>query len=118
MRKGKKGCGEALILGLFLLILVSGLSGCLDEKSKFIGSWRTDDGLTTITFNNDNTGSITSSGPFAIVGITGPFNYSIANQKVTFSAGSIGVTLNYSFPSSTQLILSNSQGASIVLKKT
>jgi hypothetical protein len=118
MRKGKKGCGKTFIVGLFLLVLVSGLSGCLDEKSKFVGSWQTTDGLTTITFSNDNTATITGSGPFGIVGLTGTFNYSIANQKVTFSAGSLGVTLNYSFPSSTQLVLSNDQGASIILNKT
>ena len=118
MRKGKKGSRKAFIVGLFLLILVSGLSGCVDEKSKFIGSWQTADGLTTFTFNNDNTVTIAGSGPLGIGALVGTFNYSIANQKVTFSAGSFGVTLNYSFPKSTQLILSNDQGASIILNKT
>jgi hypothetical protein len=118
MRKGIKGYERAFIVGLFLLILVSGLSGCVDEKSKFIGSWQTADGLTTFTFNNGNTVTIAGTGPFGITALVGTFNYSIANQKVTFSAGSLGVTMNYSFPSSTQLILSNDQGASIVLNKT
>ena len=118
MRMGKKGCGKALIVSLFLLILVSGLCGCVDEKSKFIGSWQTADGLTTFTFTNGNTVTIAGTGPLGIGALVGTFNYSIANQKVTFSAGSLGVTLSYSFPKSTQLILSNDQGASIVLNKT
>jgi len=118
MRKGKKGCEKACIVGLLLLVLVGGLSGCVDEKSKFIGSWQTADGFTTFTFNNGNTVTIAGTGPFGMASLIGTFNYSIANQQVTFSAGSLGVTLNYSFPSSTKLILSNEQGASIVLNKT
>ncbi|HVQ00622.1 MAG TPA: hypothetical protein VMT57_03825 [Candidatus Thermoplasmatota archaeon] len=118
MKEGCKRCGKVFVLGVLLLVLVVGLSGCMDEKSKFIGTWQTADGLTAITFNNDNTATITGSGPLGIVGLTGTFNFSVANQKVTFSAGSLGFTLNYSFPSSTQMILSNDQGASIVLNKT
>ena len=106
-----------ILVVIFLVILLSGLSGCLDEKSKFIGSWQTADGLTTITFSNDNTATVTGSGPLGFVALVGTFNYSIANQKVTFSKGSLGITLNYSFPSSNQLILSNDQGGSIVLNK-
>jgi hypothetical protein len=117
MIKEKRACGKVLLVSLLFLILLSGLSGCLDEKSKFIGSWQTADGLTTITFKNDNTATVTGSGPLGIVGLTGTFNYSIANQKITFSSGSFGITLNYSFPSSSQLILSNDQGASVVLNK-
>jgi len=118
MRNGKKGFETVLIVCLLFLILLGGLSGCMDEKSKFVGSWQTADGLTTFTFNNDNTVTIAGSGPLGIGALVGTFNYSIANQKVTFSAGSLGVTLNYSFPKSTQLILSNDQGASVVLNKT
>jgi len=117
MRKINTAYAKVLLVSVLLLVLVSGLSGCMDEKSKFIGTWSTADGATTITFNTDNTATITGTGPFGIVGLTGTLNYSIANQKVTFSAGSLGVTLNYSFPSSTQLILSNDQGASLVLNK-
>jgi hypothetical protein len=118
MRREKKAFGKVLIVCLLFLILLVGLSGCMDEKSKFIGSWQTADGLTRFTFNNGNTVTIAGSGPLGIGALVGTFNYSIANQKVTFSAGSIGVTLNYSFPSSTKLILSNDQGASIILNKT
>ncbi len=118
MKTRTRGYGKVVVVGLFLLVLVSGLSGCVDEKSKFIGSWQTADGLTTFTFGSNNIVQITGTGPFGMAALIGTFNYSIANQKVTISAGSLGVTLNYSFPSSTQMILSNDQGASIVLTKT
>ena len=118
MQQEKKAWGTALIFGLLFLILLSGLSGCLEEKSKFIGSWQTADGLTAFAFNNDNTVTITGSGPLGIVGLTGTLNYSIANQKVTFSSGAFGITLSYSFPKSSQLILSNDQGGSFILNKT
>jgi hypothetical protein len=107
-----------IVIGILGVVLVSCFSGCVDEKSKFIGTWQTQDGGTTMTFNTDNTVMISGTGPLGIVGLIGTFNYSLANQKITFSSGDIGITLNYSFSQSNQLILSNDQGVSIILTKT
>jgi hypothetical protein len=101
-----------------LVVCVSCLSGCMDEKSKFIGTWQSADGHTTITFNTEDTAVIVGTGPFGMAGLVGTFNYSVANQKITFSSGSIGETLNYSFPQSNQLILSSDAGVSLVLTKS
>jgi hypothetical protein len=117
MSKEKKEYATMVIVCLFLFVLVSSLSGCVDEKSKFLGTWQTTEG-TTFTFANDNTVTITGTGPFGMAALIGTFNYSLASQKVTISAGSLGITLNYSFPSSTQLNLSNDQGTTIVLNKS
>jgi hypothetical protein len=70
-----------------------------------------------MTFDSNNQVTIVGSGPLGAVGLVGTFNYSLANQKITFSAGSVGITLNYSFPQSNQLIISNDQGASVILTK-
>jgi hypothetical protein len=104
-------------IGIFMIISVGCFSGCLDEKSKFIGTWQNQDGSATFTFDSDNQVTISGSGPFALLSITGLCDYSLANQKITFSSGDIGFTLNYSFPSSNQLVLSNDQGTSLILTK-
>lgn len=102
------------ILGVPLIIL---LSGCMSEQSKFIGTWQTQDGATSITFNNDNTAIIVGTGPLGLVALIGTFNYTLANQEITFSRGSLGITVQYSFPQSNELVLSNDQGTSIILMK-
>jgi hypothetical protein len=104
-------------IGVLAMICLSCLSGCLDEKSKFIGTWENQDGSTSMTFDSNNKVTIGGSGPLGIISLTGTYDYSIANQKITFSSGDTGFTLNYSFPESNQLILSNDQGASLVLTK-
>jgi hypothetical protein len=87
------------------------LSGCVDEKSKFIGTWKTASGETTITFNS-NTATITG-----LATLTGSLNYTVANNKITFSSGgTLGITLNYSFSGST-LIISNNAGNSMIFTK-
>jgi hypothetical protein len=104
-------------IGILAILSISCLSGCLDEKSKFIGTWENQDGSTLITFDTNNKVTISGSGPLGILSLTGSYDYSLANQKITFSSGDTGITLNYSFPQSNQLILSNDQGASLVLTK-
>ncbi len=104
-------------IGIFALICFTCLSGCLDEKSRFIGTWQTQDGSTSMTFDSNNKVTITGSGPLGFVSLSGIYDYSIANQKITFLSGDTGITLNYSFSSSNQLILSNDQGASLLLTK-
>jgi hypothetical protein len=111
--KNQKAIG-GVILGIILVTL--SLCGCTDEKSKFIGTWQYSEGG-TITFNNDNTVSIDNIGPLGQLELIGVFDYNIANNQVTFTSGSVGVTLNYSFPDSNTLVLSNTAGLSIALTK-
>jgi hypothetical protein len=104
------------ILGVFLVVLVAGLSGCVDEKSKFIGTWRTAGGETTLSFDSD-TATFVGTGPLGVASLTGSFNYTIANNKITFSSGgTLGITLNYSFSGST-LVFSNDAGDSVIFTK-
>ena len=86
---------QLILIGIMLVMLTTiSLSGCLDEKSKFIGTWRTAGGETTITFNS-NTATIVGTGPLGVTSLTGSFNYTIANNKITFSSGgTLGITLN------------------------
>ena len=106
-----------LCLGIITVMMVGGLSGCLDEKSKFIGTWQTQDGGLTMTFNSNSKVTVSGSGPLGFITLAGEYDYSLANQKITFLSGGSGVTLNYSFPQSDQLLLSNDQGASLQLIK-
>jgi hypothetical protein len=108
---------QLILVGIMLVTLTTiSLSGCLDEKSKFIGTWRTAGGETTITFNS-NTATIVGTGPLVLASLTGSFNYTIANNKITFSSGgTLGITLNYSFSGST-LVISNDVGNSVIFTK-
>ena len=92
------------------------LTGCMDEKSKFIGTWKYSDSG-TITFNNDNTVNIDNVGPLVNLELIGVVDFNIANEKITFNSGSIGVTLNYDFPDTDTLILSDGAGLSLTLTK-
>ena len=105
-----------LLIGTLLIVGIIFLSGCVDEKSKFVGTWNFSGGG-TIVFNNDGTAVITDIGPLADLAVIGSVTYALANQKITFSAGSVGVTLDYSFPDSNTLILSNNAGLSLTLVK-
>ena len=102
------------IVIIFFITIVS--CGCLNEKSKFIGTWQYSEGG-TMTFNNDNTVVINNIGPLGNLELTEVFDYNIANNQITFSSGSVGVTLNYSFPDSNTLISSNDAGLLINLVK-
>jgi hypothetical protein len=105
-----------MFIGILLIVGCILFSGCVDEKSKFVGTWSFSGGG-TIVFNNDGTAAITDIGPLADLAIVGSVTYALANQKITFSAGSVGVTLDYSFPDSNTLILSNNAGLSLTLVK-
>lgn len=106
-----------ILIGTLLIFGIIFLSGCVDEKSKFIGTWTFSEGG-TIVFNNDGTAVITDIGPLAALAVSGSVNYVLANQKITFSVGSVGVTLDYSFPDSNTLMLTNSLGVSLSLVKS
>ena len=52
---GKDTMGRRMMTTIVILLFIIILScGCLDEKSKFIGTWQYSEGG-TMTFNNDNT---------------------------------------------------------------
>jgi len=105
------------IIGIFSLLILIGCSGCIDEKSRFIGTWEAETGNTTLDFDEDNSVTISGDGPLEIVELNGNFNYSVGENKITFSSGAIGVTLNYNFPDSNELVLSNNQGNSMTFIK-
>ena len=106
-----------IIIGIVFVLLTVGLSGCIDEKSKFIGRWQSEGGDTTLDFDNNNSVAITGEGPLGNVELTGNFEYSVGDEKITFSSGSFGITLNYYFPESNKIILSNDQGNSVIFNK-
>jgi len=101
-----------------IIIIIAAFFILTNEKSKFIGSWQYSEGG-TITFNNDNTATIDGDiiGTLILVDLTGTINYEIANQQVTFTAGSVSITLDYTFQNSNTLILINGAGNSITLTK-
>ncbi len=105
-----------IAVAIFILIVL-GFSGCIDEKSKFIGTWTSESGNTTLDFDEDNTVTISGEGPLGIVELKGDFEYSIKDKKITFSSGSFGVTLNYNFPKSDELLLSTDLGKSMTFIK-
>ena len=73
------------------MVSVGFLSGCIDDKSKFIGTWSTGSSYSTITFFSDGTCSYAgmSSGSWEIkdgklvingLGMSGTFEYSFSNN--------------------------------------
>ena len=115
----KKQKQFVLVIGIMLVILTTiSLSGCLDEKSKFIGTWATSGGGGTMTFNNDN--KVTVTGQLGDLSLSGTYTWAVADGKITFtseSGGSAGINLDYRFPKDNQLILTGSSGGSITLTK-
>ncbi len=103
---------------MLVMLTTISLSGCVDEKSKFIGTWTSGDG--TMTFTNDN--KVTTSLQVGDISFSGTYTWAVAGAKITFtsdSGGSLGVTLDYRFTDANpnQLILTNSNGGSVTLTK-
>ncbi|MDG6219325.1 MAG: hypothetical protein QCI00_07780 [Candidatus Thermoplasmatota archaeon] len=115
----KKQKQFVFVVGMMLVILtIISLSGCMDEKSKFIGTWRTSDGDGTVTFNNDN--KVTVTGQLGDLSLSGTYTWAVADGKITFtseSGGTVGITVDYRFPGDNQLVLTGSSGGSITLTK-
>ena len=115
----KKQKQFVLIAGIMLIILTTiSLSGCVDEKSKFIGTWRTSGGDGTMTFANDD--KVTVTGQLGYLSLSGTYTWSVADEKITFtseSGGSACITLDYRFSTDNQLIFTGSSGGSITLTK-
>jgi len=111
---------KTIIIGVLIIILIILLAlvfmAIFDEKRKFIGAWSYSAGG-TITFNDDNTVVINNIGPLGLTELVGGVTYQIANNQVTFTAGSVSITLDYNFQDSSTLILTGSSGNSITLTK-
>lgn len=106
----------AIITILIIVIAAFGVALMLNTKDALLGTWHYSDGG-TITFNDDNTVNINDIGPLGDLDILGIFDYSVANDQITFTSGSVSVTLTYSIPNSNTLILSNDTGLSLTLTK-
>jgi len=109
-----------IIVIMLVMLTTMSLSGCTNEvdKSSFIGTWTTSGGDGTMTFSNDNL--VTVTGQLGDISLSGTYTWAVADKKITFtseSGGSLGVTLDYRFPTSTQLIFTNSNGNSVTLTK-
>jgi len=110
---------QFVLVGIMLVMLTTiSLSGCTNavDKSRFIGTWTTSGGG-TMTFTNDN--KVTVTGQLGDVSLSGTYTWAVAGEKITFTevGGTVGLTYDYRFPTSTQLIFTNSNGASISLTK-
>ena len=119
MKKQKQCVFIAIILVLLTTMSLSGCTNAID-KSSFIGTWTTSGGDGTMTFTNDNLVTVTGS-LGGDISLSGTYTWAVADEKITFtseSGGSLGVTLDYRFPTATQLIFTNSNYGSITLTKT
>ena len=112
---------QCVFIGIILVLLTTmSLSGCTNavDKSSFIGTWTTSGGDGTMTFTNDNL--VTVTGQLGDFSLSGTYTWAVADEKITFtseSGGSLGVTLDYRFPTANQLIFTNSNGNSVTLTK-
>jgi len=112
---------QFVLVGIMLVMLATiSLSGCTNavDKSKFIGTWTTSGGDGTMTFSSDD--KVTVTGQLGDLSLSGTYTWAVAGEKITFtseSGGSVGVTYDYRFPTSNQLIFTGSSGGSVTLTK-
>ena len=112
---------QFVLVGIMLVMLTTiSLTGCTNavDKNKFIGTWTTSGGGGSMTFTNDN--KVTVTGQLGDFSLSGTYTWAVAGEKITVTSeagGSIGVTYDYRFPTTTQLIFTNSNGGSITLTK-
>jgi hypothetical protein len=108
------------VVGIMLVMLITiSLSGCINavDKSKFIGTWKTSGGG-SMTFTSDD--KVTATGQLGDISLSGTYTWAVSGEKITFtseSGGSVGMTYDYRFPTSNQLIFTGSSGGSITLTK-
>jgi hypothetical protein len=111
---------QFVLVGIMLVMLTTiSLSGCINavDKSKFIGTWTTSGGG-SMTFTSGD--KVTTTGQLGDISLSGAYTWAVAGEKITFtseSGGSVGVTYDYRFPTSNQLIFTGSGGGSITLTK-
>jgi len=111
-----------MIIGMIIIIIIVfvaiGMGMIFNEKAKFMGTWQYSEGG-TITFKNDDSAVIDRQiiGPFIFTNLIGNINYKIANQQVTFTAGSVSISFYYNFIAQNTLVLTNNGELSITLYK-
>ena len=100
---------KIIILAIIIIILTFGLSGCIEEKTKFIGTWRTNLGIMIYTFNEDGTyqGTATSG------------TYEIKDGRLICASGSFIRMYEYEFMNDDNTLILNGLGgaASYTLTK-
>jgi hypothetical protein len=101
---------------IIIIIIIAAFFILTNEKGKFIGTWQYS-ASGTITFNNDNTAIIDNIGLLGLTEFIGSVNYEVGNNQVTFTSGSVSVSLDYNFYDSNTLVLTNYAGDSITLTK-
>ncbi len=104
------------ILLIVIMMVCVGLLSWYNEQGKFIGTWQYS-ASGTITFNNDNTAVINNIRLLGLTEFIGTITYEIGNNRVTFTSGSVSVSLDYNFPDSNTLVLTSYAGDSIELTK-
>lgn len=81
---------RVLIFGFVLLLIVSIFSGCIDEKSKFVGTWKDEQG-DYIVFKSDNT--LESEEESGVEKGT----WKISNEELTINILGATLIFDYSF---------------------
>ena len=119
--KMKKQKQFVLVVGMMLVMLTTvSLIGCTNavDKSKFIGTWTTSGGDGSMVFTNDD--KVTVTGQLGDISLSGTYTWAVAGEKITFtseSGGSLGVTMDYRFPTGDELIFTTASGGSVTLTK-
>jgi len=100
---------KIIMLGIVVLLICVGLTGCMDEKSKFIGEWKDQDGDTHHFFSDGNFNTMTE-------GITQSGAWEIKDNKLVINVPEGTVTYSYTFSNSDKT-LTLSGPKTLVLEK-
>ena len=110
---------QLVILGLVVLLLVIGLSGCVDnqdERNKFVGTWKHESTYNTIIIVFFSNGTYETQGqPIYDVG-----SYGVKNGKISLSPSNTNLVLiyDYSFSNDNQkFTLVSENGSTITYTK-
>jgi hypothetical protein len=89
---------QLLIIGIIVLLVAVGLSGCSGRDARFIGTWKTDAGGITNTFTLYSDGKCGNTPPIYAISIAN--RWDIKNNKLVFYSAMTTdelVVLSYSF---------------------
>ena len=99
-----------VVLGIIFILLIVGLSGCVDEENKIVGEWRDQDGDTHHFFSdgtyNSISGSTTQSGM-----------WELKDEKLVFTTSGGTITYNYSFSNNDKTLTLSGPQTLILTKK-
>jgi len=109
---------QLLIFGLMIFIIVSGLTGCIREESKFEGTWRTKPiAGVSIGFNFKSDGSLTIEGIQTSIG-----TWKIEDEKLIITSDAdesiqVSGTFTYKFSDDDKEVSLTQKGTTITLSK-